>query len=217
MADMNRWPWKEVFLARHGETVWNREKRRQGRLDSPLTEAGIENAEQVAELVAGMAPDRLYSSPLGRARATAEIVGRRLGIPATVVDDLAEIDHGEVGGLTNAEIEELFPGLAERRRADKYRFRFPGGESYADADVRARRSWGAVHGARPLIVTHEMVGRMLIRNLLGIEPAEALRWNHPHGTVLRFDMVTRRVVLVSSEGSREVFAYGATILSRASN
>ncbi|GAB3085959.1 histidine phosphatase family protein [Nocardioides zeae] len=207
---MNGWPWDEVLLARHGETIWNRERRRQGRLDSPLTEAGIDDAEMVAELVVGMNPDRLYSSPLGRARATADIVGRRLGLTVTVVDDLAEIDHGHVGGLTNAQIDERFPGLAERRRGDKYRFRFPGGESYADADVRAQRAWGAVHGTRPLVVAHEMVGRMLIRHLLRIEPDEALRWNHPHGTVLRFDLVRRRAVSVSSEGSCEVFEDGTT-------
>lgn len=207
-AGVNNWPFDELLLARHGETVWNREKRRQGQLDSPLTEDGVEDAEQVAELVVGMDPDQLYSSPLGRARATADIVGSRLGMTATVVNDLAEIDHGHVGGLTNAQIEERFPGLAGSRRSDKYRFRFPGGESYADADIRARRALEVVQGGRPLIVSHEMVGRMLIRHLLGIDPAEALEWSHPHGTVLRFDLARHRVTSVSSEGSREVFTEG---------
>lgn len=207
-AGVNIWPFDELLLARHGETVWNREKRRQGHLDSPLTVRGVEDAEQVAELVVGMAPDQLYSSPLGRARATADIIGRRLGKIPIIINELAEIHHGHVGGLTNAQIEERFPGFAKSRRGDKYGFRFPGGESYADADIRARRALEAVQAERPLIVSHEMVGRMLIRHLLGINPAEALAWSHPHGTVLHFDLVGRRVTSVSSEASREVFAEG---------
>lgn len=77
---------------------------------------------------AGIGSDSIFCGPLGRARTTGDIIGRRLELPVTEVKDLAEVRHGSVAGLTNAEIEIRHPGLAERGRLDKYGFRFPDGE-----------------------------------------------------------------------------------------
>ena len=79
--------------------------RRQGQLDSPLTEDGRRHAEAVADLSAALGADSVFSSPLGRARATAAVVGSRLSLPVVVASDLAEIDHGAFAGLTTDEID----------------------------------------------------------------------------------------------------------------
>jgi probable phosphoglycerate mutase len=101
-----------------------------------------------------------------------------------------------MAGLTAAEIEQALPGDMARRAANRYEWRFPGGESYADADRRAAIGLGrvaAAGGRRPLIVSHEMIGRMLLRNLIGADPATALTWHHPHGLIYRVDVANRTV------------------------
>jgi len=176
--------WDRVLIARHGQTEWNVVGRRQGQQDSPLTALGIEQARRHAGAVAGA--DRVFTSPQGRATATARLIAEALELSVVVVDELAEIHHGEFAGLTDLEIEARFPGEWWDRTGDKYEWRFPGGESYADADPRALRALEKVAtdpARRPLIVTHEMLSRLLLRHLLGLTPQEALARRHPHDVV----------------------------------
>jgi broad specificity phosphatase PhoE len=117
-----------------------------------------------------------------------------LRLTVVTVDELREVHHGTMAGLCAKEIEASFPGEMSRRAADKYRWRFPGGESYADGDVRARRALGVIARsgvARPLLVSHEMIGRMLLRNLLDLQPLEALTYGHPHEVIYRVDTAAR--------------------------
>lgn len=182
------WPFEEVVVVRHGRTEWNDAGRRQGRLDSPLTAAGRLDAERSAAALGGTDVDGVFSSPQGRALATASPIAAVIGRPVTVVDALAEVDHGEMAGLTNTEIEERFPGQLAARTADKYTWRFPRGESYADADVRAGAALDEVARSgvlRPVLVTHEMIGRMLLRQLVGLTVDEALARSLPHGEAVR--------------------------------
>ena len=94
-----------VWLARHGETEWNRQGRRQGQLDSPLTPNGVEQARQLAATLAEQPIDSLFVSPQGRAMATAQLIADVLSRPIRQLDELREVDHGRVAGLTDAEIE----------------------------------------------------------------------------------------------------------------
>lgn len=175
-----------VYLARHGETRWNREHRRQGQLDSPLTDRGRAQATAVAETLVNRQIDAVFHSPLGRASETACILAARLELTPVELDDLAEIHHGTMAGLTSEQIEERFPGALEARRSAKYTWRFPGGESYADADARAARALQAVEETgvrRPLLVSHEMIGRVLLMNLLGLDVDAALAEDLPNDLV----------------------------------
>ena len=191
-----------VVLARHGQTEWNRVQRRQGQLDSPLTARGVKQARALSEGVAGLPIDTVFASPLGRAATTAVACAERLGLQVTTVDELTELNHGRMAGLTSEDIERLFPGQLGRRAGDKYRWRFPGGESYADADHRAGMALAriAAAGARcPLIVSHEMIGRMLLRHLLGADPTTALGWSQPHDVIYRIDLGSRAVAEIRVE------------------
>lgn len=179
-----------VYLARHGQTQWNQEGRRQGQLDSPLTDAGQMHATDLGRLVTALDIDCVACSPIGRALATATVTAEALGTKPFVVDELAEVHHGDMAGLTNAEADARFPGMLSVRLADKYRWRFPGGESYADADERASQALARVASTgsrKPLIVSHEMIGRMLLRCLSRMPAAEALATKQPHHVVYRVD------------------------------
>jgi broad specificity phosphatase PhoE len=174
-----------VLLARHGQTEWNVKGRRQGQLDSPLTAAGVDHAHRHAKTLAAQDIDAIFTSPLGRAKTTADIIGMALGLALTTLPDLAEVHHGDFAGMTNTDIADQHPTATRDRAANKYEWRFPNGESYADADLRAANALRdiAERSSRPLIVSHEMIGRMLLRNLLAEDPTESLRRRQPHDVI----------------------------------
>ena len=82
-------------LARHGETEWNRVKRLQGQLDSPLTEQGIQQASDLAVSIKPLNIDAIISSPLPRAKRTADICQQQLNCPIIVNDLLQERHFGD--------------------------------------------------------------------------------------------------------------------------
>ncbi|SFK41774.1 histidine phosphatase family protein [Cellulomonas sp. KH9] len=184
---------QSVYLARHGQTEGNALGRWQGQLDAPLTALGRAQARAVAALLTQQPVDAVFCSPLGRAAATAQVCGDRLGLPVTTLDELAEVHHGSMAGMTPEEMERAFPGELARRRQDKYRWRFPGGESYEDAVPRAAQAVArvAASGAQhPLLVSHEMIGRLLLHHLRRVDVATALAGNHPQDVVYRVDVGT---------------------------
>jgi broad specificity phosphatase PhoE len=181
-----------VYLARHGQTEWNLARRRQGQLDSPLTADGLAQARANAARLEGRGIDTIFTSPLGRAMDTANIIAEVLCRPVVAITDLAEVNHGYCAGLTNDEIRHEYPGALEFRSRDKFEWRFPGGESYADADIRAAHALDliAAHAPkRPLLVSHEMIGRMLLRRLAGLAVDEALATNQPHDVIYEIDPI----------------------------
>jgi len=178
------------YLLRHGQTEWNVQGRPQGRSDSPLTPLGVAQAQAHAVTLAKVPFSHAYSSPMGRAVRTAQIVLEGRKVPLSVLDGLAEVDAGELAGLVKAERVARFPELSAERERDKYHTVLPGGESYETASPRTARALQAVReaGAGPvLIVTHEMVGRLLRMHLLGLTPAQAMTLSHPQDVIYRVE------------------------------
>jgi broad specificity phosphatase PhoE len=146
----------EVLLVRHGETDDNAADRFQGRIDTPLNERGREQSRALAEALAGEGLRALYSSPLLRARETAEIVGARLGLEPVLDGRLMEADAGAWSGQLYAEIVAGDAGAFSAWRAREPGFRFPGGESVEEQGARVAAALRDV-GAGPLpalVVTH---------------------------------------------------------------
>lgn len=196
-----------VYLARHGETEWNVTGRRQGRADSPLTPRGLKDAEQLADFMRDSGVDLVATSPLPRAKATAAIVAAVLDVPIIEVTELAETDFGDLTGLTTAQVEEQFPGVLEERQQDLYQWRYPGGESYEDVHHRSQVALSVIAAFLPkrvLIVSHEMIGRMLLKSLLALSADDALRTVQRHDVVYRVDVGTKSVERISTRGDRLV-------------
>jgi broad specificity phosphatase PhoE len=127
-----------ILLARHGETDDNVPPLRvQGWIDTPLNDAGREQAHALASAVRDRALSAIHSSHLARARETAEIVASELGLDLVVDERLAESNRGSWEGRLLEEIEREEPALwaAWRRGGD---FRFPGGESLGEHAERVR-------------------------------------------------------------------------------
>jgi broad specificity phosphatase PhoE len=151
--------------------------------------------QRTAKRIESLPVDGVFSSPLGRAISAAQTYAYALDQTITAVDDLRELDRGDMAGMTNEKIERAFPGELARRSRDKYQWRFPNGESYADADLRAASALRQVAESgrsRPLVVTHEMIARMLLRNLLALEPNEALTLGSSTASSIGFTWSPRR-------------------------
>ena len=97
------------MLWRHGQTVWNAERRFQGQSDIPLDETGQAQAERAARLLAALHPDLIVSSDLSRAAGTAAALGRLAGLEVTLDKDLRERHGGCWEGLTDTEIRARYP------------------------------------------------------------------------------------------------------------
>jgi broad specificity phosphatase PhoE len=218
-----------IYLVRHGKTAWNLIGRRQGRLDSPLTERGIAQAEAIGrrlrELIEfpgekptryhnnaeisrlhkpithdgsvelfptdGEAARRIVSSPLSRAVSTATIIADHLGIDKESVFAeplLTEHHMGHWQGLSNAQIDERFPGARQERAENKWEYVIPGGESYAQVYIRALAWLATVPEERLVIaVAHEMISRTIRGAYCQLDPHSMLALNHPHPIIYRLD------------------------------
>jgi len=96
----------KLYLVRHGETEWNHLRKMQGQMDIPLNEYGIELAEKTAEGMKEIKFDRIFASPLVRARKTAEYLAGNCGLEVETDDRLKEINFGEGEGSNINEVKE---------------------------------------------------------------------------------------------------------------
>ncbi len=146
-----------ILLARHGETDDNLPPQRvQGWIDSPLNDRGRAQARELAALVKPRGVAAVYASHLARARETADVVGRELGLEVTVDDRLAESRRGDWEGRLLEEIEREEPELWAAWKRGGAEFRFPGGESLAEHADRVTAALADIRrGALPaLCVCH---------------------------------------------------------------
>ncbi|MCX7625982.1 MAG: histidine phosphatase family protein [Candidatus Sumerlaeaceae bacterium] len=154
----------KVIVVRHGQTRWNEEGRWQGRLNSPLTALGREQARKAGEIVRRYSLDAAYSSDAGRAVETAEIILEGTGITAIAHPALRERDYGVYEGLTAAEIEEHYPGTRFRDvGGSRETWAPPQGETMVQVRDRVRTfllSLARQHtGQTLLLVTHSGIVR----------------------------------------------------------
>jgi XTP/dITP diphosphohydrolase len=155
----------QFVLIRHAESIWNAEERWQGQADPPLSPRGVAQAEAVAQKLATRRADAVLCSDLRRARETAEIVGRALGLAPQPDPRLRELDVGRWAGLTRREIEALDPEALRRFEAEDPDVRAGEGESRAEIRARVRRAFREIARAHPgerlIVVTHLGVVRAL--------------------------------------------------------
>jgi broad specificity phosphatase PhoE len=147
-----------LLLARHGETDDNIEPIRiQGRIDTPLNATGRAQAAELAERVVPERVTGIWCSQLSRAKETAEIVGRRVGIEPIVDPRLAEGNRGRLEGRLWEEVARSEPNTYAAWRAAGEEFRFPQGESLKEQQDRVLAALSEIRAAGPgpsLVVCH---------------------------------------------------------------
>jgi broad specificity phosphatase PhoE len=174
-----------IYLIRHGETDWNRAGLLQGTSDIPLNRAGRQQAERLAERLAGVSLDAAYTSPLRRARATAEAVLSGRALPLVELPELREICYGLWQGRGAAPRGRCNPGLEWRWRSSPWRVRFPGGESLMEVEERVAGALRRIHAEHPgrnvLLSGHGHLNRVLLIHALGWPRERFWEIDQPNG------------------------------------
>jgi len=179
-----------IYLVRHGQTVFNRESRLQGRIDSPLTELGLSQAEQVGSWFRPRIDDparwTVSTSPLGRTRKTAELLASeaRLGGRVIVDERLIELSIGSWEGKTRPELEALRPDLA----GQPFFMHCPDGETWASASARLGAwldDWADRNDHDVIAVSHAGAGKVLRALYLGLNIEAARQLETPQDAVYR--------------------------------
>ncbi len=162
-----------IYLIRHAETEATEEDRFAGMRDLPLTPEGREHAEELATRLQSFRIDAVYSSPLKRAKETAELVAAPHGLVVSTVGELREIDHGHWEGLKRAEVEKKFPEEYAAYERDPLDFAPQGGETARAVVERAVPALQQIVRAQPdrqvAVVSHKATNRLLIGYFLGID------------------------------------------------
>ena len=166
-----------IILTRHGQTVWNLEKRVQGSLDSPLTKSGIRQTRALAARLAGEGVGHIYSSDAQRAIDTAQELCDILGLEKINVEsDLRELSFGDWEGSVWQELREAHPEVFQIWDTQAHLVTPPGGENMA---MVMERAWNCVLRILPLhaeetvcVVTHGLTLKLLVTKALGLDVCE---------------------------------------------
>jgi probable phosphoglycerate mutase len=158
-----------IYLVRHGETAWTLTAQHTGRTDLPLTEQGERQAREVGARLAALRFERILSSPLTRARRTAELAMH--GSSVEFDDDLMEWDYGAYEGRRTADIELERPGWR------LFRDGCPGGETLDAVGARADRVIGRIRAreGNVLLFAHREILRILAVRWIGLAAVEGRR------------------------------------------
>jgi len=188
----------EIYVMRHGQTEWNTVGRYQGRLDSPLTVIGREQALAQSRILANELAERgdllPHCSPQGRALDTASIILTPLGQVAKIDDRLCEIAFGNWEGLSVEQIAKGWPDMELMLDAEPFGWQFhaPGGETFDNICARVRSFLEYLTGPS-IIITHGITSRILRGLWLGVGQDEMAALEGGQGCVYHLkDSVQQR-------------------------
>ena len=161
------------ILVRHGQTTWNREERFRGQSDVPLNDTGLSQAFATARRIAAeWHPSAVYSSPLLRARQTAQAVAEPPGLSVQPHPGLNDINFGLLQGLTVPEATERWPDVVHTWFNTPHLAQPPGGERLAAV---SRRAMAAVNelaarhaGDTIVVVGHLVLNRVILLGIMGL-------------------------------------------------
>jgi broad specificity phosphatase PhoE len=192
-----------ILLFRHGETDHNAGRVALGRQDVPLNARGLAMAQSIARAYGDGAHEisAIYSSPLGRTVETARPLSEALGLPIVTVDDLIEMDIGELEELSFPDVRERYPDFIEAwLGAECGDAQMPGGECLRDVQERA---WGAIESLRErhadetvAVVTHNFVAVTSICRVLHIPLGNFRRVRQDLGALSVLDLSEGRASAV---------------------
>lgn len=189
-----------IYLIRHGQTDWNKDKIFRGRADVPLNEHGRREAEALARHLESVRVTACYSSPLSRAVETAEIASRSHSLRVNLDAGIIDIDYGEWQGLAEAAVRKQFAETYRQWHEAPHRVKFPGGESLAAVRRRARGSLNRIRSDNPggtvFVVAHRVVTKVVM--------CAALRLTNAAFWRIRQDNCAFNIIELSEDGAAVV-------------
>lgn len=182
----------KIYLIRHPETDWNRQRRYQGRTGRPLTGHGAATIPALVEYLRDRTPGTVVSSPAAHARAAAEAIAEATGSgnDLLVDDGWCEIDHGSWEGLRHDEVTARFGVEAEDRFNEPLHYQGHRGETLREADLRVACSWAALveGGGDKVVVSHATPIRLVLCRCLGIPAARQWSFRIDNSSITGIDV-----------------------------
>ena len=162
----------KILIIRHGETAWNRGRIFRGTYDIPLNENGKQQAGLVAQSLKGIKMDAAYTSPLSRAKESAEIVTEVHGISPIIHDGFIDMDYGEWTGKEESEVAKLWPDDYAAWTTKPHTVRPPGGTTLKEVfnnSFTAMEELAKKHDGKTIaIFSHRVVNKVLIIGALSL-------------------------------------------------
>lgn len=174
----------EIYFVRHGKTEWNEKGMLQGKKNSPLTMEGKEQAAKLRDALKDVEFKGLYSSPLGRASYTAEIIRNNRTQGLFMLNDFREMSFGDMEGVTKDVFKEKYPEQYKNlwTNAKDYDPSEFNGEGFKEVDDRIMEGLGHLvryhpHGGKILLVSHGMTLKSIFMHIWGHDLEDY--WNDP--------------------------------------
>ncbi len=187
-----------IFLVRHGETDWNRSGQIMGEQPVPLNQQGLAQAHRLADLLKGRPIRAIYSSPVARARQTADILASTVEAPVTLNQGLTEIGVGQWEGLYWNDVAEEIIRHDFYRKPDQARP--PGGETLREVQARAvsvvERACALPSEGPLLFVSHADVLRTILAHYLRLELATIRQIRVSHASLTAIEITGHLADLV---------------------
>ena len=184
----------KIFLVRHGEATHNRNGIFGGaKVDTDLTDAGIETAASIGNKINQFSINKIYSSPLKRSYDTADIISGLAGGVEVVVDkNLREVDIGGFESLTTQQARDKFPiEMKLFESPDLSQWSFPSGEGFDDIEARASKIENLMRSSQDNIVicAHAMLNRVILYKLFPDQPDLWTDMRYPHNRIFEIEVL----------------------------
>lgn len=200
---------QRIILARHGQTEWNKSFRFQGRTNVHLTDEGKRQAHSLAQRLKSWPPSVIYTSPLDRAKYTAESIAEPFGLTPIVLPELEEINFGSWEGESLIALENEQPEVYNRWRDDPFFNPPEGGESWQEIEARLTRAVDIMLSSqheRIIAVSHGGIMRALYAVMLGLDPHHTWYMDVSNCAMSGIEVVNGRMYLSFTNDSLHVKA-----------
>ena len=163
-----------IYLIRHGQTEYNDKSIFRGQLDIPLNSYGISQAESIGKALEAVDFDAIYTSPLIRAKKTAEIISKYQSKKKNIniENDFTDLNYGAWQAKSHEEVKNNYSQLYYEWGTRPYNIQIPGGESLYEAQKRSFNGLKKIinnnSGKIICIVSHRVINKLLISKILGI-------------------------------------------------
>ena len=175
---MNNSEPRRIILARHGQTEWNKDFRFQGKTNVQLTETGKNQAYSLARRLLTWPPEVIYTSPLDRAKFTAQAIAEKFNLTPVILPELEEIDFGDWEGQSIKELQESQNNIFSCWREDPFFNPPKNAENWQKLNFRLSKAVKTILGSpykKIVAVSHGGIMRALYAVFLGLNPHKT--WN----------------------------------------
>jgi len=189
----------KVYLARHGQTEWNKKLTFRGRIDVPLNEAGYREARALSDALKDKNIEAIYTSPLRRSIETAQPIAKFFHLEIVPVQGLIDINYGDWEGLTFNEVKKRYSDQYDKWEKKPDLIRFPHGETLDEAKERSFRAFISIVEKNPgksiLIVPHRVINKVLLCALLGLSNSHFWEIKQDTGCINLIEYVNNKFIL----------------------